>query len=180
MSDVNHVILIGRLTRDAELKYTSTGFAISNFSVAVNRRRKSGEQWIDEANFFDVTLYGKSAESLKTYLIKGKQVAVEGELRQDRWEQEDGQQRSKVVVAANNVQLLGGGGQVQGGNFSGGAGGGNYAPGQASRPSFQGRNGGYEPVPEAGSARQSFGQDNFDTQQPFGAGGEDFAEDIPF
>ena len=61
MTDLNHVMLIGRLTRDAELKYTSGGFAISNFSIAVNRRRKNGEQWVEEANFFDITLYGKSA-----------------------------------------------------------------------------------------------------------------------
>ena len=64
MTDLNHVMLIGRLTRDAELKYTSGGFAISNFSIAVNRRRKNGEQWVEEANFFDITLYGKSAENL--------------------------------------------------------------------------------------------------------------------
>lgn len=115
MADVNHVTLIGRLTRDAELKYTSGGFAISNFSIAVNRRRKDGDQWIEEASFFDINLYGKSAESLKQYLIKGKQIAVDGELRQDRWEK-DGQKYSKVVIAANNVQLLGGN---SGGNSNG-------------------------------------------------------------
>ena len=106
MADVNHVIIIGRLTRDA-VKHTSGGMAISNFSIAVNRRRKNGEQWVEEASFFDVSLFGKSAEGLAQYLTKGKQVAVEGELRQDRWQQ-DGQPRSKVTIAANNVQLLGG------------------------------------------------------------------------
>ena len=74
MTDLNHVTLIGRLTRDAELKYTQSGFAISNFSIAVNRRRKNGEQWVEEAHFFDITLYGKSAESLKQYLIKGSRL----------------------------------------------------------------------------------------------------------
>ena len=107
MADVNHVIIIGRLTRDAELKYTSGGMAIANLSLAVNRRTKKGEQWVEEASFFDVSLFGKSAEGLAQYLTKGKQVAVEGELRQDRWQQ-DGQPRSKVTIAANNVQLLGG------------------------------------------------------------------------
>jgi len=121
MTDLNHVMLIGRLTRDAELKYTSGGFAISNFSIAVTRRRKNGEQWVEEANFFDITLYGKSAENLKQYLIKGKQVAVDGELRQDRWEQ-DGQPRSRVVIAANNIQLLGGGSASSAGGYAGGAG----------------------------------------------------------
>jgi single-strand DNA-binding protein len=107
MADVNHVILIGRLTRDAALTYTAGGYAVCSFSIAVNRKRKNGDQFVDEASFFDINLYGKSAESLKQYLVKGKQIAVEGELRQDRWEQ-DGQQRSKVVIAANNIQLLGG------------------------------------------------------------------------
>jgi len=105
-ADLNHVTLIGRLTRDAELKYTSAGFAISNFSIAVNRRRKNGDQWMEEASFFEINLYGKSAESLKQYLVKGKQVAVDGELRQDRWEQ-DGQPRSKVVIAADDKTVKG-------------------------------------------------------------------------
>lgn len=106
MADVNHVILIGRLTRDAELKYTSGGMAVCKFALAVNKRRKQGEQWIEECNFFDIVAWGKSGESLNQYLVKGKQVAVEGELHQNRWEQ-DGQPRSKVEINANNVQLLG-------------------------------------------------------------------------
>ena len=107
MADVNHVILIGRCTRDATIKYTSGGMAIGSFSIAVNRRTKKGDQWVEEASFFDVSLFGKSAEGLAQYLTKGKQVAVEGELRQDRWQQ-DGQPRSKVYISASNVQLLGG------------------------------------------------------------------------
>lgn len=106
-NDINKVILVGRLTRDAELKYTNSGLAVCKFSLAVNRRKRSGDQWEDEANFFDVTLWGKQGEALNQYLSKGKQIAVEGELRQSRWEQ-DGQKRSKVEVAANNIQLLGG------------------------------------------------------------------------
>ncbi len=108
MADVNHVILIGRLTRDAELKYTAGGQAVCKFALAVNRRRKQGDAYIEEANFFDVVLWGRSGEAINQYLVKGKQVAVEGELRQDRWEQ-DGQNRSKVEIMAINVQLLGGG-----------------------------------------------------------------------
>lgn len=108
MADVNHVILIGRLTRDAELKYTSGGMAVCKFAIATNRRRKDGDQWVGEANFFDIVLWGHTGEALNQYLIKGKLVAVEGELRQNRWEQ-DGQSRSKVEIMANNVQLLGSG-----------------------------------------------------------------------
>jgi single-strand DNA-binding protein len=108
MADVNHVILIGRLTRDAELKYTSGGMAVCKFAIAVNKRKKQGEQWIEEAQFFDIVLWGRSGEGLQQYLVKGKQVAVDGELHQNRWEQ-DGQARSKIEINAINVQLLGGG-----------------------------------------------------------------------
>jgi len=118
MADVNHVTLIGRLTRDAELKYTSGGMAVCKFAIAVNRRRKQGEQWIEEASFFDIVLFGRAGESINQYLVKGKQVAVEGELHQNRWEQ-DGQSRSKVEINASNVQLLGGGqGHSEEGNSS--------------------------------------------------------------
>ena len=107
MADVNHVIIIGRLTKDILLKYTSGGMAIGSFSIAVNRRTKKGDQWVEEASFFDVSLFGKSAEGLAQYLTKGKQIAVEGELRQDRW-QNEGKSMSKIVINAINVQLLGG------------------------------------------------------------------------
>lgn len=106
-NDINHVVLVGRLTRDSELKYTNTGTAIGKFSIAVNRRKRSGDQWTDEVSYFDIVLWGKTAEALNQYLQKGKQVAVSGELRQNRWEQ-DGQNRSKVEIIANNLQLLGG------------------------------------------------------------------------
>jgi single-strand DNA-binding protein len=119
MADINHVVLVGRLTRDAELKYTATGQAVCKFSVAVNRRRKSGDQWVDEANFFDVVLWGRQGESLNQYLVKGKMVGVDGELRQDRWEQ-DGQNRSRVEIVAANIQLIGGGSGsgAQGGGYA--------------------------------------------------------------
>ena len=110
MADINHVVLVGRLTRDAELKYTNSGSAVSSFSLAINRRRKSGDQWVEEVSYFDIVVWGKTAESLSPYLVKGKQVGIEGELRQNRWEQ-DGQKRSRVEVASRNIQLLGGKGQ---------------------------------------------------------------------
>ena len=111
MADINHVVLVGRLTRDAELKYTGTGMAVSNFSLAINRRRKSGDEWVEEAHFFNVVVWGRVAEALSPYLVKGKQVGIQGELRQNRWEQ-DGQPRSRVEINASNVQLLGGRGQT--------------------------------------------------------------------
>lgn len=110
MADMNKWLGVGRLTRDAEMKYTSGGMAICKFAIAVNARVKQGESWIDEASFFDVTVFGKAAESINQYLVKGKQVAIEGRLKQDRWEK-DGQTHSRVVINADNVQLLGGGNQ---------------------------------------------------------------------
>lgn len=106
MADINHVVLVGRLTRDAELKYTNSGFAIGKMSLAVNRRVKKDDTWQDEPSFFDCVLFGKQAEALSQYLVKGKQVAIQGELRQDRWEQ-DGQRRSRVEISINGIQLLG-------------------------------------------------------------------------
>ena len=109
MADVNRVIEIGHLTRDEELKYTPGGMAIGNLSIAVNRRIKKGQEWIDEANFFDVVVFGKQAESLQRFLTKGKQVAVDGFLKQERWQdQQTGQNRSAVKIIANDIQLLGG------------------------------------------------------------------------
>lgn len=105
MKDLNHVVLVGRLTRDAELKYIASGTAVGRFSLAVNATKKQGDKYIDEASFFDCVLFGKIAESVDRYLVKGKQVAVEGELHQKRWEQ-DGQSRSKVEVVVSNIQLL--------------------------------------------------------------------------
>jgi len=116
MTDLNHVVLIGRLTRDAELKYTSSGQAVCKFSIAVNRRKKSGDQWEDEANFFDIVVWGRQGESIHQYLLKGKMIGVDGELRQDRWQQ-DGQNRSKVEIIANNLQLLGSSSQGDRQNF---------------------------------------------------------------
>ena len=108
--DINVVVLVGRLTRDCELKSTPQGTSVCRFSIAVNRRKRTGDRWEDEVSYFDVVLWGKSAETLKPYLQKGRQVSIEGELRQNRWDQE-GKTVSKVEVVANNVQLLGGGNQ---------------------------------------------------------------------
>ena len=108
-NDLNCVFIVGRLTRDMEVRYTSGGMAIGKFSLAVNRKKKSGDQWVDEASFFDVTCFGKTAENLKQYMPKGKQVGVDGSLHQDRWQDDSGQTRSRVVINADNIQLLGGG-----------------------------------------------------------------------
>lgn len=113
MTDLNNIVLIGRLTRDCgsdekSFGYIGNGTAKAVVSLAVNRSRKQGEQWIDEVSYFDVTIWGKTAESLKDKLVKGKQICVCGYLKQDRWEK-DGRKQSKTNIIAESVQLLGGG-----------------------------------------------------------------------
>lgn len=107
MNDINHTIVIGRLVRDGEFGYITSGTARLNISIAVNESRKGQNGWTDYPNYFDVTIWGKTAENLKPYLIKGKQVAIEGHLQQQRWEK-DGQKFSKIVIIADNVELCGG------------------------------------------------------------------------
>ena len=110
MTDLNHVIEIVRLTRDIserDFAYTTGGTARLNLSIAVNRSVKKNGAWTDSVSYFDVTVWGKTAENIKAYLHKGKQIAIDGYLDQQRWEK-DGVKYSKVVIIADNVQLLGG------------------------------------------------------------------------
>lgn len=109
MTDLNEVILIGRITRDLDERsfgYLGNGNARANVSIAVNRSIKRGDNWEDEASFFDVTIYGKTAENLQPYLVKGRQIVVKGYLKQERWEK-DGEKKSRLVIIADNVFLMG-------------------------------------------------------------------------
>lgn len=113
MTDLNHVVLIGRLTRDLgsderDFGYLPNSQARANVSIAVNRSKKQGDEWIDEVSYFEVAIFGKTAENLKPYLLKGKQIAVDGHLKQDRWKDQQGNNKSKISIVAENVQLLGG------------------------------------------------------------------------
>jgi single-strand DNA-binding protein len=109
MSDINRVTLIGRLTRDPEVRYSGGGMPIINIGLAVNGRQKdpASGQWTDKPNFFDVKLFGDRYERLVQYLEKGKRVGIDGRLEWSSWETE-GQRRSKVEVVANDLQLLDG------------------------------------------------------------------------
>lgn len=108
MSSFNRVILVGNLTRDPDVKYTQSGTAVTEIGLAVNDRRKnqSGE-WVDEATFVDVTLWGRTAEVAGEYVKKGSSILVEGRLKLDTWEK-DGDKRSKLSVVAERMQMLGG------------------------------------------------------------------------
>ncbi|QEF97653.1 Single-stranded DNA-binding protein [Stieleria maiorica] len=108
MASYNRVILVGNLTRDIELRYIPSGQAVSDVTVAVNDRRKTASgEWVDEATFVDVTLWGRNAEVASEYLSKGSPVLIEGRLKLDRWET-DGQKRSKLRVICEKMQMLGG------------------------------------------------------------------------
>jgi single-strand DNA-binding protein len=101
-------MLIGRLTRDPEVRFLPSGMQVTSLSIAVSRKfkDKNGE-WREEASFFDIESYGKLAERVGSQLSKGYQVIIEGELRQDRWESPSGEKRSKVKIIAERIALLG-------------------------------------------------------------------------
>ncbi len=107
-NDINTVTLVGRLTRDAELKYTNAGTAVSNFSMAVNEsiKQKDGS-YADTTNFFEIQYWGKPAEGVNPYLTRGRQIAIQGKLKHQTWvDNTTGQNRSKVVITAFSIQLL--------------------------------------------------------------------------
>ena len=104
--DLNNYSVIGRMTRDLDdraFAYTPNGKARLNISIAVNDGYGDNQY----TSYFDVVVWGKTAENIKPYLGKGKQICINGRLRQDRWES-NGQKNSRVVIVAETVQLLGG------------------------------------------------------------------------
>ncbi len=121
---INRVVISGNLTRDPELKATSSGMSVLKLGVAVNDRRKNQQtgEWEDFPNFVDVTVFGQRGESLSRFLEKGSKVAIEGKLRWSQWENQQGEKRSKLEVIADDIEFLssrgeggGGGGRSYGG-----------------------------------------------------------------
>ena len=117
MASYNRVVLVGNLTRDVELRFTPQGTAVTDIALAVNERVKRNDQWVEEVNFFDVTLWGRTAEVAGEYLSKGSSILIEGRLKLDRWEQE-GQKRSKIKIVGEKMQMLGSRGGGGGGSSS--------------------------------------------------------------
>lgn len=103
--DLNMVAMVGRLTRDVEMRTFDSGSAVANFSLAVNYRTKKNGEWVDEVSFIDCESW--RADKIAQYLTKGKQIAVSGQIRQDRWQNDQGENRSKIKVAVSDIQLLG-------------------------------------------------------------------------
>jgi single-strand DNA-binding protein len=105
--DINRVTLVGRLTRDPEIRHLPSGSAVLQLGLAVNgRQRDDAGNWIDKPNFFDVKVFGNQAEMLAQHLSKGRRIGVDGRLDWSSWEAQDGTKRSKVEVVAQSVQFL--------------------------------------------------------------------------
>jgi single-strand DNA-binding protein len=105
--DINRVTLVGRLTRDPELRHLPSGSPVLQMGLAVNGRQKDdGGNWVDKPNFFDVKVFGNQAEMLAQHLSKGRRVGIDGRLDWSSWEAQDGSKRSKVEVVAFTVQFL--------------------------------------------------------------------------
>ena len=136
MATFNKVILLGNLTRDPELRYTPQGSAVCEFALALNYQytNKQTGQKVEEVSFIDIVAWGKTGEICAEYLKKGRQVMVEGRLKQDRWEAQDGKKMSKVRVTAENVQFVGSRPAGEGGGGGGGKGGGAPAPEEGPPP----------------------------------------------
>ncbi len=107
MSDINYVILIGRLTGDPNYKLIQTGMSLSTFTIANHRKykKKSGEL-TTETNYINCIAWGKLSDFVKNYIKKGMQIVVEGRLKQNRWQTEDGKNVSSIDVVVNNIQIL--------------------------------------------------------------------------
>jgi single-strand DNA-binding protein len=123
-TNINRIVMTGNLTRDPELRSTSSGTSICKLRIACNTRRKnnaSGE-WEDKPNFFDVTVWGAQGENCARYLSKGRPIAIDGRLEWREYETTDGQKRQSVDIIADSVQFLGGRDDAGNGNgFSGAA-----------------------------------------------------------
>ena len=133
MADLNKVMMNCRLTKDIVVKYTQNGKAIGELSVAVNSKTKKNEQWVDEVSYFDCILFGQLATSLQSYLLKGKQISLVGELKQQRWQDKDGHNKSKIVINVEEIQFLGGASKNESNNKS-------YNYQTENRNNYQGNN----------------------------------------
>lgn len=146
MASYNRVILLGNLTRDPELKFLPNGSSVANFGLAVSDRytdRQSGEQK-ESVCFVDVAAWGRQAEIVNEYLSKGSPVFLEGSLKFDSWEADDGTKRNKLSVTAFRIQLIGG-------RRDGDETGGGYADAQPAAAPTQSDSYQEAPAPEASS-----------------------------
>jgi single-strand DNA-binding protein len=146
MASYNRVILMGNLTRDPEVRFLPSGRAVADLGLAVSEKFKNSEgELVERADFFDITVWGPQGENCGKYLKKGRPVLVEGRLRLETWENDQGEKRSKVKVIADRVQFLGSAKDNEGG-------GGSPDAGQGSEPSVGGGSGGGSSAPRTPAA----------------------------
>ena len=132
-ADLNRVTLVGRLTKDPELRHAGGGdLAICSIRLAVTSRgRADGGNWEDKSNYFDVTVFGRQAETAQQYLTKGRRIGVDGRLSWREWQAQDGSKRQSVEVIANDIFFLDSRGDGEGGGGGWrerGEGGGGWSP----------------------------------------------------
>lgn len=115
MAGINKVILIGHLGRDPEMRYTQSGAGVCRLSLATTRswKNKQTDERVEETEWHRITVWGKQAEHCEKYLVKGRQVYVEGRLRTSSYEDQEGNKRYSTEVVADTVQFLGGAGGEQ-------------------------------------------------------------------
>ena len=106
MASLNNVMLIGNVGQDPELRYTPDGNPVANFSIAVNRRRRVGDEYKDETEWFNIVCFSRTAENVNQYLTKGQKVYVEGRFQSSEYVGQDGNQRKSFEVIANEVTFL--------------------------------------------------------------------------
>ncbi|OHD65256.1 MAG: hypothetical protein A2176_05310 [Spirochaetes bacterium RBG_13_51_14] len=105
-SDLNKSMLIGRLTRDPELRYTQSGTSVCSFSIANNRTYVSGGEKKEQVSYFNCVAWGKTGEVIAEYCKKGQRIGIEGRLQQRSWNDQDGNRRNTVEVVVDNFQFL--------------------------------------------------------------------------
>lgn len=152
MASFNQVILLGNLTRDVELKHTPSNQAVANIGLAMNRQyqTRDGERR-EETTFVDCEAWGRQAEVMAQYLSKGRPVFIQGRLKLDTWQDQQGQNRSKLKVVIENFQFVGGRDGASGGGAQGGGGGRReFQPNtnDGGGGGAQGGGGGHTPVPD--------------------------------
>ena len=133
----NKVILVGRLTRDIELRYSQSGMGIASTSIATNHNYTSNGEKKEEVCFTDITFFARSAEIANQYLRKGSQILVEGRLKFDQWVDQSGQKRSKHSVVVETMKMLGSRDDSQNGNYNAPAQTQGYQPQQQATQSYQ-------------------------------------------
>lgn len=105
-TDINRINIIGRLTRDAELRYAPSGTAVANFDIACNKTFSQSGEKKEQVSYFPCLAWGKAGELITEYCKKGHRIAIEGRLQQRKWEDNDGNKKSKIEIVVEGFQFL--------------------------------------------------------------------------